>query len=109
MEDEWGRDPQVRSLRRIFGAGEAKQARPLEDLGIRPLDARLGQLRRMALHLFERSWAGAGRTGATLGEKDVADLYLHCLARVLATRGITVPGRALPDNVAVARLLEEKG
>ncbi len=49
------------------------------------------------------------RRGMPLTEKDAADLYLCCLAKVLGTRGIEAPHPCLPDNPAVMRLLEEKG
>ena len=108
MEDEWGRDPQVKSLRRIFRAVEATQARLLEGLNIDRFDKRLGQWRKMALHLFEQNWATAARRGMHLEEADVADLYLYCLAKAVGTRGVVVPSGVLPINDTVARLLEEK-
>ncbi|MGD0228734.1 MAG: hypothetical protein ABSC19_00045 [Syntrophorhabdales bacterium] len=108
MEDDWGRDPSVQSLRRIFKAVEAKQGRLLEGLDIRRFDKRLGQWRKMTLHLFEERWTDAARSGVRLEENDVADLYLHCLAKTLATRGMVVPREAFPANPAVARLLEGK-
>lgn len=107
-EDQFGHDPSVRRLRRVFAAAEAGQNQLLDRLNIGRLDRRLGQWRKVALHLFERGWARATREGVHLEEEDVGHLYLFCLARALATRGIAVPGEALPANAAVARLLEEK-
>ncbi len=108
-EDEWGRDPSVRSMRSAFAAIEAAQNRFLDGLGVGRTDKRLRQWRKMALHLFEQGWAVAARRGMPLTERDAADLYLCCLAKVLGTRGIEVPHLCLPDNPAVMRLLEEKG
>jgi hypothetical protein len=103
--DEWGRDPAVRQLRRIFGVIEAGQQRLLDRLGIDRLDARLGQWRRMTLHLFEEQWAASAQQGLRLEEKDVGDLYLRCMARVLGTRGIGVPADAMAANEKVERLM----
>ncbi len=103
--DEWGRDPAVRSLRQIFAVVEAEQQRLLDRLGIDRLDARLGQWRKMTLHLFEQQWATSARQGLRLDEKDVGDLYLRCLAKVLGTKGIVVERDAMPVNDTIERLM----
>jgi len=108
-EDEWGRDPTVAGMRSVFAAVEAAQNRFLDGLGVSRLDKRLRQWRKMALHLFERSWAVSARRGMPLTEKDAADLYLYCIAKVLGTRGIEAPRLSLPDNPAVRRLLRKQG
>ena len=105
-EDEWERDPGVLSMRRVFAAIEMRQNELLNRLNIHWTDKGLGSARRMALHLFEGLWAGAADKGIRLAEKDAADLYVHCLAKVLGTRGISAPG-ALPANDVIERLMEE--
>jgi hypothetical protein len=107
--DEWGADPSVRSMRCVFAAMETGQEQILKAAGLSPLDGRLGQLRRTALHLFERAWAAAARSGTNPGEQDLADLYLRCLAEVLETRGITVPSDVLRPNPVADRILSEIG
>ncbi len=104
--DEWGRDPAVRQLRRIFAIVEAEQQRLLDRLGIDRLDTRLGQWRKMTLHLFEQQWSASVQHGLRLEEKDVADLYLRCMVKVLGTRGIVVPGDAVPANDTIDRLMK---
>jgi hypothetical protein len=106
-EDEWGRDPTVAAMRSVFAAVEAAQNRFLDGLGLSRLDTKLRQWRKMALHLFEQGCAVAARRGMPLTEKDAADLYLYCLAKVLGTRGIEAPPLSLPDNPSVMRLLQE--
>ncbi len=103
--DEWGRDPAVRSLRRIFGVIEAEQQRLLDRLTIDRLDSRLSQWRKMTLHLFEQQWASSVEQGLRLEEKDVGDLYLRCMARVLGTRGVVVPADAMAANEKVDRVM----
>ncbi len=104
-KDEWGRDPSVRFMRSVFTAIEAAQGSFLDSLGVNRLDNRLRQWRKMALHLFEKGWAVAARRGIPLAEKNAADLYLHCLAKVLAAKGIETPRACVPDNPAVVSLL----
>ncbi len=106
--DEFGRDPSVQGMRRVFAAAEAAQGRLLQELNISRFDKRLRQWRKMTLHVFEQNWARAARYGTTLTEKDLGDLYVHCLAKVMETKGTVVPERALPGNRAVESLLEEK-
>ncbi len=108
MEDEWGSDPSVQRMRRIFAAIDAKQAKLLVGAGVHRFDKRLALWRKSALRLFEQGFSKAMQTGACLGEKDVCDLYLHCLAQVLVSRGVAVPAGTLPDNPAVVRIMGEK-
>ena len=106
-EDEWEKDPGVLFMRRVFAAIETQQGELLDRLAIHWTDRGLRSARRMALHLFERIWAGAVSQGIQLAEEDAALLYVHCLARVLHTRGIVVPAESLPGNNMVKRLMEE--
>ena len=105
--DEWEKDPRVVSMRRVFAAIEMRQAALLDRLNIHWMDRGLKVMRRTALHLFERIWAGAVDRGIRLGEEDAADLYVHCLASILHTRGISTPAESLPPNDVIKRLMEE--
>jgi hypothetical protein len=106
-EDEWERDPGVQFMRRVFAAIETRQGELLERLNIHWTDRGLRSARSMALHLFERTWAGAAKRGQRLGEEDAGDLYVHCLAKVFHTRGIAAPAGFLPANDVIKRLMEE--
>jgi hypothetical protein len=94
-------------MRRVFAAIETRQAELLDRLNIHWMDRGLKVMRRTALRLFERIWAGAVDRGIRLGEEDAADLYVHCLASVLHTRGIPTPAESLPPNDVIKRLMEE--
>jgi hypothetical protein len=107
-EDTWGRDPSVRSMRRVFAAMEARQEQILRAAGISPLDGRLGQWRKTALHLFQQRWAESAHSGTCLTEEDVTDLFVHSLVTVLERHCITVPSDLLPANPEVGCLVEEK-
>jgi hypothetical protein len=108
LEDEWGHDPSVQSMRRVFSfMGEAQQEL-LRRLNISPFDQRLRRVRRQALELFERAWPLAVRQGMIMSEKDAAPLYIHCLARALSLVGVEVPGALLPGDEKIIRFLQEK-
>ena len=92
--DNWGRDPQIKAMRRIFGLIETLQKRLFEQIGISPFDERLGRWRKAALRMFEQQWAELARRGGPLGEEDVAKTYLDCLIKVLTQDGVTVSDAA---------------
>ena len=105
--DEFGRDPAVRSMRRVFAQMETLQKKMLEATALLPLDRRLRAWREQALHLFEQAWAGAGRRGLTKTEEEAALLYAHCLARILERGRILVPPAVLTRNEAFEQIIQE--
>jgi hypothetical protein len=107
FEDEWGRDPSVQSMRRVFSSIEAAQQELLLCLNISFLDPRLRRSREQALELFERAWHLAVRRGV-MKEKDAALLYVHCLARTLRLVGVEVPEELLPRDEKVIRFLQKE-
>ena len=108
IQDDWGRDPSIQSMRRIFANMETAQKKLLGRLNISSLDTRLRRWREEAQVLFERTWPLASRKGITGSEDDVASLYLHCLARILLLSGVEVPSEALPSDDKILRLLNER-
>jgi hypothetical protein len=107
FEDEWGHDPSVQSMRRVFSLmGEAQQEL-LRRLNISLFDQRLRRVRRQALELFERAWPLAIRQGMIMSEKDAAPIYIHCLARALSLVGVEVPRALLPGDEKIIRFLQE--
>ncbi len=108
FEDEWGHDPSVQSMRRVFSYMEQAQQELLSHLSISPFDQRLRHCRDQALELFEKAWPLAVRQGIMMSEKDAVPLYIHCLARTLSSVGVEVPGALLPGNEKITRFLQEK-
>jgi len=106
FEDEWGHDPCVQSMRRVFSSIEEVQQKLLLYLNISFLDQRLRRSREQALELFERTWSKAIRKGM-MGEKDAAPLYLHCLARTLRSAGVEVSEELLPRDEKIIHLLKK--
>jgi hypothetical protein len=106
FEDEWGRDPSVQSLRRVFSFMEEAQQELLRRLNISFFDQRLRRSREQALELFERAWPLAVRRGM-MSEKDAAPLYVHCLARTLRLAGVEVPEELLPRDEKIVHFLQK--
>jgi hypothetical protein len=90
ITDDWGRDPQVRAMRRVFALMETLQTRLFEKVQISPFDERLGGWRRAALRMFEQEWAEAAGRGVPLGEEGGAKIYLDCVVRVMTKDGVDV-------------------
>ena len=107
-EDEWGHDPSVQSMRRVFSFMEEAQQELLTRLNISFFDRRLRHSREQALEIFERVWSVAIRSGMVMNEKDAGPLYIHCLARALSSAGIRVPKELLPRDEKIIRFLQEE-
>jgi hypothetical protein len=105
-DDNWGKDPSVRQMRRIFANIEAHYNALLLALEINAMDKRVAQWRVKTLRIFERIWAYGTQSGLMQNEEDMVDLYLHCLGRVLSIDGVFVPRALLPINLAAEKLAE---
>lgn len=105
--DEWGRDPSVRAMRRIFKTMEDSVDDLLKQLNISPLDHRVRGWLEQALAKYERAWVEARRQGVRLDEKMAAAVYAHCLGRVIGTDGIIVPESRVKIDKDVERLMSE--
>ncbi len=109
FEDEWGNDPSVQSMRRVFSFMEEAQAQLLKDIHISPFDQNLRRGRQYALELFEQAWPLAIKKGVITSEKDAAPLYLHCLAQALKLARLEVPDELLPSDEKIIRFLKKEG
>ena len=107
-QDEWGLDPSVQTMRRIFARMEEAQKDFLESLKLSALDGRLRRVRESACQLFERAWPQAQRKGLTRREEDAATLFLHCFVKVLNQEGIKVPPESFSGNQKILEFLSEK-
>ena len=107
-QDEWGHDPSVQSMRRVFSFMEEAQEELLGHLNISPFDRRLRRVREQALKLFEQVWPLAVRKGIIMNEKDAAPLYLRCTARALNSAGVDVPSELLPGDEKIIHFLQKE-
>ena len=105
--DEWGKDPSVQFMRRVFEEMEKTQHELLKRLDITPYDLRIRRWRGQALALFERAWVAANRTGLTMDDHMASLVYVHCLAKIMGAERINIPSGVLPEAKSVERIFKE--
>jgi hypothetical protein len=106
-QDEWGRDPSVRAMRRVFAAMEAAQKEFMKNLGLSPFDQRLRRWRERALGVFDVLWARAAGADLELGEEEAGALYVQCLGKTMIREGMDVPFEILPRSEKLEKILRE--
>ncbi|UCB49339.1 MAG: hypothetical protein JSW56_00030 [Deltaproteobacteria bacterium] len=107
VADDWGFDPSVRMMRRVFGRIERVQGDLLKRLSISSFDPRLRRWREKARDYLERCWVQASRLGIEVGEEQAACIYAHCLTWAMNLDGIKVPRETLPKDEKIEILLKE--
>jgi hypothetical protein len=105
--DEWGKDPSVQFMRKVFKGMEKAQHELLKRLDIIPYDLRIRRWRDQALALFERAWGVANRMGITMDEHTASAVYVHCLAKVMGAERINIPADILLEAKSVERIFKE--
>ena len=105
--DEWGKDPSVQIMRRVFKGMEKAQHDLLKRLDIIPYDLRIRRWRDQALALFEKAWGVANRMGITMDEHTASAVYVHCLAKIMGAERINIPAGILPESKSVEMILKE--
>jgi hypothetical protein len=105
--DEWGRDPAVRAMRRVFSAMDTAQKEFIKNVGLTPYDHRLRRWRERALAAFDASWARTARTGVEFSETEAGVLYVHCLGKIMTMEGMDVPPEILPQSEKLKKILGE--
>lgn len=106
--EDWGKDPTVQAMRRVFHAMEEAQKVFLERLDVSPLDPRLRSWRERARVAFESAWSKAARLGNFFGQREAAALYLHCLGKILEADGIDIPRELRAPDQELDTLFKEK-
>ena len=106
--DEWGQDPSVQKMRRIFAYMEKYQEDLVERLKLSPLDERLRRVRELTRNLFEQAWPLAQQKGLVPNEEDVASLYLHCFVKMLNWEGMKIPSHLFLGDQKIHQFLSEK-
>ena len=107
LNDDFGHDPSVQMMRKIFSSMEKAQWDMLEKMKISAFDDRLRSIRKTALNLFEKAFPLAVSKGMDLDEKTSAVLYVFCLAQSIKPVGIDVPDIFLPDDKPIEELVTE--
>jgi hypothetical protein len=105
--DQWGKDPSVQIMRKVFKRMEKAQHELLKGLNIVPYDLRIRRWREQALALFERTWDVGNRMGVTMNEHTASAIYAHCLAKIMESEGINIPAGILPEVENGLRVFKE--
>ena len=105
--DEWGKDPSVQFMRKVFKEMEKVQQELFKRLDIIPYDSRIRRWRDQALALFERAWGIANRMGISMDEHTASLVYVHCLSKVMRAERINIPPGILPETKNVERIFKE--
>ena len=105
--DDWGRDPSVRAMRRVFKEMEKSKNEVLERLHIDPFDLRIKGWLEKALPAFEKTWMVANQMGVAMDDKRASLIYAHCFAKIIGTEGIEIPAGLVPEDKETERLVNE--
>ncbi|MFC1882755.1 hypothetical protein ACFL2S_14850 [Thermodesulfobacteriota bacterium] len=105
--DNWGRDPSVRAMRRVFTGMEKALDDFLQQLNIDPLDHRIRGWLEQALAKYENAWGVASRMGVHMDEDRAPAVYARCLLKVISLDGIKIPVNMLPIEIDTERLISE--
>jgi hypothetical protein len=105
--NDWGKDPAVQGMRRVFKGMETSLGEILERLAISPYDPRIRGWLEKALVKFEQSWGVGHQMGISMNEKKAPAVYAHCLARVMGSEGVEIPKGMLSAERQTQKLVDE--
>jgi len=106
--DEWGKDPAIKAMRKVFKSMEDAQGVFFSRLEINSYDPHIRLWREKALVLFEKTLSRANKAGMSINDKTASDIYIHCLARIMKAQGIVIPETYLPEPSGIEGLLKEE-
>jgi hypothetical protein len=105
--DEWGRDPSVQAMRKVFKGMEESLEDILGKLDISLYDHRIRGWLEKALEKFERARGVANQTGIIMNEQIAPVVYAHCLVKIIASEGIEIREGILAADKESERLIHE--
>lgn len=107
FQDDWGRDPTVQMMRRIFSRMEEAQAHLIQSCSISPFDPRLRKVRNQAREIFEEAWPTALQKGVISSDQQTIFLYVSCLKYALKKNGFVLPAENEPGDERIDQYLKE--
>ena len=105
--DDWGKDPSVQAMRRVFKEMEKSKNEILVQLDIPLFDLRIRGWLEKALTAFERTWSIANQMGLIMDEKRASVIYAHCCSKIIGSEGTEIPEGLIPEDKETARLINE--
>ena len=107
VNDDWGADPSVKKMRRLFSRMESAQKELLDKIGISPFDGRLRYCRDEARILFERTLSSEAARVRGIDEEESATLYILCLSSAFNRHGIKSLVEIPPGDNHLKELIQE--
>lgn len=107
VPDEWGQDPSVQMMRRIFSLMEKAQGEVMERLSISPFDPKLRRIRSRARDFFEETWPIAIRKEIVSNDQETVRLYLSCLRYAMQLNGFRISDQAFSQDERMEQFLRE--
>ena len=105
--DDWGKDPSVQTMRRVFKEMEKSKNEILMRLDIAPFDPRTRGWLEKALSAFEKTWSLANQMGLIMDENRASMIYAHCFSKVIGSEGTEIPEGLIPEDKETERLINE--
>lgn len=105
--DDWGRDPSVQAMRRIFKEMEKSKNEIFVRLNVPSFDLRIRGWLQKTLAAFEKTWSVANQMGVAMDEKRASLIYAHCLSKIIGSEEAEIPGDLVPEDKETERLLNE--
>lgn len=105
--DEWGKDPEVRRIRKIFSGMEKMDATILKDAGLSPFDQRLRKARDLRRKLYEAVYGRALSKGRALKDPSPWVLFEQCQVAAFMECGLPVPETRQAARPEITALIRE--
>lgn len=105
--DDWGKDPSVQRMRKIFSMMERIDQTLIQDTGLSPFDRRLRNIREMSRGLFQKSFSHCMSKGIHLDEKDTIELFKKCHIIAFRRNGISMADIEPPEENAISAIVQE--
>ena len=106
-KDEWGQDPSVQAMRKVFSRMERDQNAFLYELQVSFFDERIRRWRDGALIIFEKMWGHASQRGIPVDEQRASDIYIFSLARVMNSDNMKISEEMLPKDRELEEIFKE--
>jgi len=106
-QDEWGRDPSVQTMRKVFSSIERAQHLFFLQLQVSFFDERIRRWRERALTIFEKMWDYAAQKGIPMDQESASDIYIFALARVINSDNVNVSDDKFPQDTKIKKIFME--
>ena len=107
MTNDWGADPSVQRMRRIFNSMEEIDNALIKSTGLSPFDTRLREIRTDSRILFEKSFSCLLSKGIHPDDRRTIELYRHCHINTFNKNSISISDSEENTDKELAALIKE--